>query len=323
MIPLELDPPASLAYRKLLNLTLSPQASKARKPYIQDLVTECLDQVCESGQMDVLHDLTGPVTATLTLAIVGMPASQGRRCAQLMHDMTTIFPGSPEYNEIAQDFGKLLGEIAALVPERRAEPRDDLISHLATATIDGRALSIEEVANVCALVIAGGVETTASLVAHALRWLSEHPEERQRLINDPDLIPSAGEEFLRVFAPVAGMARTATTRTEIAGAMLEAGDRVFLMYGAANLDPAAFDEPAEVRLDRFPNRHVTFGVGSHRCVGAHLARAQIEIILRSVLARMPDFVITEAEPYPDLGMGNGFATMKATFTPTAGSPAQR
>lgn len=318
LIPLELDPPESLLYRRLLSPLMSPNAAKAWEPYVRALVTECLDEVCETGELDVPRDFAGAVSARLTMALVGLPDDGWRDTAQLIHDMVAQPPGTPEFAAVMERLsGRLLVQIAGLIGQRRADPRDDLISRLATATVDGRALTDEEIINIVSLVIGGGVETTASLVAHAIRWLGEHPDQRQRLVDDPSSIPAAGEEFLRAFAPIPGMARTVTQRTEVGGAVIEPGEQVMLLYAAANRDPAAFDEPDEVRLDRSPNRHVAFGIGAHRCVGAHLARMQITVMLEAVLSRMPDITVVEFERYPDIAGGNGYASMRATFTPSA------
>lgn len=135
---------------------------------------------------------------------------------------------------------------------------------------------------------------------------------------DPALIPAAVEEFLRVLAPVQFMSRTATRDVELGGQHIAAGERVMLAFAAANRDPAAFDDPTEVRLDRTPNRHVAFGSGIHRCVGAHLAKVQAVVMLEEVLRRIPDYVVDEERlrPYPSIRAINGYINLPATFTPS-------
>lgn len=148
-------------------------------------------------------------------------------------------------------------------------------------------------------------------MSHALHWLHRNPAERDRLIADPGLLPTAVDEFLRVLAPVQFMSRTATRDVELGGQRIAAGERVMLAFAAANRDPAAFDRPAEMRLDRSPNRHVAFGSGVHRCVGAHLAKVEAVVMLDEILRRIPDYVIDEqaARRYPSIGAINGYIGM--------------
>jgi cytochrome P450 len=151
-----------------------------------------------------------------------------------------------------------------------------------------------------------------------LWWLEEHPEQRQRLIDEPALMEHATEEFLRVFTPVPALARTATTDVELGGQQLCEGDRVLMSFAAANRDPAVFDEPDEAKLDRFPNPHTSFGLGIHRCIGSNLARSWFQLMLRGVLDRMPDYTIDRgaARRNHSIGIINGFINMPATFTPS-------
>lgn len=318
-IPQELDPPASFIYRRLLNPPLSPERSRRREPFIRQVTGACLDRVTPTGRADLVDDLTNPVPAIVTMSILGLPLSQWDRYAMPVHRLTYSPPGSAGAIEAATAVGEMMGVVAQLVRRRRDEPADDLISALATATDDdGELLALDHVIAACGLIIAGGVDTTTALVSHALYWLYQHPDERARLIARPELIPGAVEEFLRVLSPVQFMSRTATRDVRLGGQHIASGDRVMLSFAAANRDPAAFDCPAEVRLDRSPNRHVAFGSGLHRCVGAHLARVQAVVMLEEVLRRIPDYVVAgeQARQYPSIGAINGYIEMPATFTPT-------
>ncbi|WP_368854162.1 cytochrome P450 [Nocardia nova] len=136
--------------------------------------------------------------------------------------------------------------------------------------------------------------------------LYHHPEKRDLLRSDPDLLPKAIEEFLRYFSPVAGLARTATRSCTVGDQKIDAGERVFVSWSSANFDPEAFDDPDEPILDRFPNKHQAFGLGIHRCLGSHFARSEARIVIEEMLRRMPDYVVGDAEPYPSIGVVNGF-----------------
>ncbi len=203
------------------------------------------------------------------------------------------------------------------VQERRAEPQDDLISVFVTMEVDGKLLTDEQILGMCNLVIAGGNDTTTSLLANAFAWLAEHPEQRAWLAEDLSRIPIACEEFLRYYTPTQGLARTVTTDVEIGGQLLNAGDRVLLSFAAANQDPEFFESPDEILLDRWPNKHQAFGLGLHRCLGSNLTRLEFRVVLEEVLARMPDFQVDlgNSHRYPNIGIVNGWNDMPATFTP--------
>jgi cytochrome P450 len=155
------------------------------------------------------------------------------------------------------------------------------------------------------------------VIASGLRWLAQHPEERERLRRDPELLPHAREEMLRYFTPTQGLARTVTRDTEVAGVPLSLGDRVFMSFAAANRDPAVFERPDEMILDRMPNPHTTFGLGVHRCLGSHIAQVELDVVFSEVLRRIPDYVVDEGESkrYATVGIVNGWERMPFTFTP--------
>jgi cytochrome P450 len=318
-VPQELDPPASTVYRRLLNGPFSPERSRQRESFIRRVVTACLDRVCETGTADLVDDLTNPVPAIVTMDVLGLPLAEWERYAAAIHRIVYSPPASPEAAQAAVAVGEMMTEVGKTVVSRRADPADDLISTLAAATdADGQLLPLDHVISTCGLVIAGGVDTTTALVSQALHWLHRHPAERDRLIADPALIPSAVEEFLRAFGAVQFMSRTATRDVVLGGQQIKSGDRVLVSFGAANRDPQVFDEPGQVRIDRSPNRHIAFGYGVHRCVGAHLAKVQAVVMLQEALRRVPDFVIDEerVQRYPSIGVVNGYVNLPATFTPS-------
>ncbi|ETB31004.1 cytochrome P450, partial [Mycobacterium avium subsp. hominissuis 10-5606] len=166
------------------------------------------------------------------------------------------------------------------------------------------------------LLVQGGVDTTSNLVGHALRYLAEHPEDRQRLIDDPTRIPGAIDEFLRYYSPVQTIARTATRDTELGGCPIRKGERVLMSWAGANLDDRVWPDPLEVVLDRTPNRQTSFGIGVHRCLGANLANVMVEVMLGEVLRRIPDYEIAgPVSRYATIGIIHGIDALPVRFAP--------
>ncbi|MFD0971429.1 cytochrome P450 [Plantactinospora endophytica] len=317
-LPLELDPPEYTPYRRLLNPYFSPTAAREAQPFPEQAVDALLDRVCASGRMDLVLDFGNPLPAMATMKLIGLPLDDWHVYAEPMHRVAATPPSAPDYLHNVQIMGQLGGAIAAQVPRLRDEPGEGLLSGLAKATVDGRPLPDEEVVTIALLVIQGGVHTTTALFAHTMLWLAEHPEQRKRLAADPALWEHATEEFVRVFPPAMGFARTVTRDVVVGGQQMRAGDRVMMSFAAANRDPAVFPDPDEVRLDRSPNRHTSFGVGIHRCIGLNHARAWFPLMVRRVFERMPDLVVDrdDAEQNESVGVINGFVTLPATFTPS-------
>jgi len=203
-----------------------------------------------------------------------------------------------------------------VIAERRLHPRDDLLSTLTQVEVEDRGLTDDEVTSILITTLGGGIDTTTALIANALVYLHDHPEHRARLARDESFMTSFCEEMLRYFSPVQGFARTVTEDTDLGGCALRRGDRVFLSWAAANHDPLVFDRPEEIIPERFPNRHTSFGVGAHRCVGSTLARSEFGVVMREVLLRMPDYSLADgAVRYSNIGTANGWHRLPARFTP--------
>jgi cytochrome P450 len=199
----------------------------------------------------------------------------------------------------------------------RAQRRDDLISYMIESAIDEQPLGDDALVDLCFQILAGGVDTTTGLLGSTFVYLDEYPTERARLVGDPMLLRVATEEFLRVFSPLPSNARTVMAQVEFGGQRLCPGERVLALFASANRDEAIFEDPDVVKLDRFPNRHASFGIGIHRCLGSNLARAMFRTIVTEVLTRMPDYRIIPngAQRYTSIALVNGFVSIKATFTP--------
>jgi cytochrome P450/ferredoxin-NADP reductase len=316
--PIELDPPRHAPYRDLINPLLTVEAVAELKPMIARHATRIVDAFIEAGSVDFVRDLTNPLPAAVTLDWLGFPVDDWHRLAGPVHDIFSAVPGTERSMRGVEGLIYLEQRIRELLVERRVEPRDDALSFLVQQTHpEGRPFTDDELTKVVYLLVAGGVDTTTSLTGSTLVWLSQNPAERQKLIENPDLLEVATDEFLRVFAPSQSMARTLLRDAEVGGCPMKAGDRVLIPWVAANHDPDVFPDPEAVRLDRNPKRHLSFGTGVHRCAGAHLARAMFGEMMHQVLTRLPDYRVLPdgLVTYPTRGNQAGWDAIPALFTP--------
>jgi cytochrome P450 len=314
-IPVEVDPPDFYIYRRMLNPLVSPAAAKSLRPAIARWSNYFIDRMIERGACDLTRDFASPVPACVTLEWIGLPTDGWKDFSEAQHNALAYAPGSPEYERAVELKGQVFHDLKQAVEERREDPRDDVISYLVQQQIDGAPLREEVIIPMLTLLIGGGIETTASLVSSVLVHLDLFPEDRERLRADPGLIETATEEFLRVYPPSMGHARTAREDTEIGGCPIKKGDRVFLSWASANRDGNAFENPERVILDRAPNRHYSFGIGIHRCAGSHIARTMFKEMITQILARIPDYRVTDPaslEKYVDQSMFNGYSSIPAT-----------
>ena len=315
-IPVELDPPEHRKYRKLINPLTTPAAVECLRPSIEKYTTRFIDGVIEDGHCDFATIIGVP--AVVTIDWLGLPADDWERYAHAHHAALSELPGSTEFTHaIDVDFPWMEEQLRAAITQRRTEPREDVLSHLLASRIDGRPLTDDEVFAMAELLISGGVGTTASLVAQTLMHLDTDRDLRRDLILHPEKLPRAVEEFLRVFSPTQALARTVTRDAAFRGLRFRAGDRVLLSWASANRDADAFDDPDSVDIDRWPNRHTSFGMGVHRCAGSHLARALAIEMLGRILDRMPDYEILHEEvvPFPHQAVNPGWKEIPARFTP--------
>jgi cytochrome P450 len=314
----ELDPPEHGKYRGLLNITLAPAEVKALLPEIRKWVTFLIDRFIERGRCDFVNDLTSPAAALVTLELLGFPTDEWQRYSGSFHQSIGYPEGSAERMEGYRLVQWVNEQCVAMVAERLAHPTDDATSRFLAQLVDGAPIDPERVEMLLFHLMGGGTETTGSLTASVLNHLAEHPEDRQRLIDEPELLDSATEEFLRVFPPAKAHGRVVIEDTELAGCEMRVGEKVLLSWLSVNRDEEVFGADAtDVVLDRFPNRHSSFSYGPHRCPGSHLARATFQVMLTEVLARMPDYQIVgdEVTRFPKQDMLGGYQTMPATFTP--------
>jgi cytochrome P450 len=315
-IPIEFDPPEFRKYRKVVNPIAAPAAIDRMAPMIKRYTTWFIDQVIEAGECDLAQVIGVP--SIVTVDWLGLPVKDWKRYSFAHHAVLAAVPGSEEYERATKvELPALSEQMREVIAARRAEPTGDLISYLVQQEVDGRPLTDEEVFSMIELILAGGVGTTASLVSQALVWLYQHQDVRQDLIDHPEKLERAVEEFLRYFSPTQALARTVAKEAEFHGVDVHVGDRVLLAWGSANRDSDAFDNADQLDIERWPNRHTAFGVGIHRCLGSHLGRAMAHELLSQILERMPDYVVDldNVKPYPHQGTNTGWQSIPATFTP--------
>jgi cytochrome P450 len=321
---IEMDPPEYTPLRKALVPWFSRKAAADRAEITQTITDYVLDQIIDRGSCDLTEDVAVPIPALLTMDLVGFPFSEADKMADMFHRHTYIPPNTPERDELNAEVARFSELLHARTAARRANPTGDLLSFLANVEIDGELLSLEEIAGHAFLVLIGGIDTTTALLSNTFIHLQQHPEERARLLADPLLLETAFDEYMRYYSPVPGLARTVTRDCVLSGQQLRENDRLWISWAAANLDEGVFADATAVRLDRTPNRHVAFGTGIHRCIGANVAKVTWKIVTRRVLERIGDYVLDLAgcAPFPTVGTGAGYLSTPATFTPGARVGAQ-
>jgi cytochrome P450 len=315
---LEMDDPEHRFYRTALNPYLSPAAVRRWEPFVDEIVRACIDDRIETGQIDFVDDLANVVPAVLTLAMLGVDLEKWTIYNEPAHASVYTRPDSPDAPRVRELYMAMSIDLFNNLVEIRDSPRPGIIDALAKLRIEGDAPPDIELIGMLNLLIGGGFDTTTALTAHALEWLSQHPEQRSRLSADrATLLDPATEEFLRYFTPAPGDARTIAQDMSIGGVNLKEGDRLWLSWAMANRDPAVFADPDEVVLDRKGNRHFSFGLGIHRCIGSNVARTVFKSMLTAVLDRMPDYqcVAEGTVHYDTIGVIQGMRHLPATFTP--------
>jgi cytochrome P450 len=286
------DPPDHARLRALVTKAFAPKATEALRPRIQQLVDELLDAVLPRGEMDIIQDFAYPLPAIVIAEILGVPPA-ARDDFKRWSDSILSFQGagvvSPELlDRVQDDLLAMRAFLAALLDDRRARPRDDLLTHLVRAEIEGDRLTPAELLTTSVLLLIAGHETTTNTITNTLYCLLRHPEQMARLRAEPRLLPSAVEEGLRFESPLQRNPRRMAADCEYAGAPLRRGDYVLQIFGSANRDPRVFPDPDRFDLARTPNRHLAFGFGIHFCVGAPLARLEAPIALATLLRRLPN-----------------------------------
>ncbi len=296
-----LDPPRHGPMRRVASRRFTPRALRAQAEEVERITLEILDQASTDGEVRDC-DFVEAVAAPLPLAVIAWVVGAPREDWKLLYRLTNEVIGKddPEYRRPGESPGQTMmrarGEIHAymgrLIEQRRGDPKDDLVSDLIRAEIDGEPLSEQQLLAYCELMVEAGNETTRNAISRGLLAFCEHRGEWERLRANPELLPDAVEEILRWVSPIAHFTRTATEDCEVKGFDIREGDQVALFWASANRDEEVFEDPFEFRIDRRPNPHLAFGVGEHFCMGAHVARVELEAIFRHLLGRLKSFEVS-------------------------------
>lgn len=310
------DPPLHTRMRRMVSRDFTPAAARALRPRIDELAVRILDEVVERGECDLVADIAGEMPSFVIAELLGIPLEDGR---QLYHLTETLHAASSAVGIEAQQaaFGQMFGYAQQVYAAKREAPADDLASLLATGELEGHPVDEVDFFLWFLLLVDAGGDTTRNLVGGGMHALFQHPDQLHALRQDPDgLLPTAIEELLRYVSPVVYMRRRANHDTELRGTPIAAGDRVVMYYGAANRDPDVFDRPHELDLRRTPNHHLAFGGGGpHFCMGAHIARIEVDALLRQVLARLDDLQPAGVEQWLASNFISGPTHLPVTFRP--------
>lgn len=288
--PITSDPPFHAEARRLILEALGPKAVARLEPITRAWCEELLDRVAGQSVVDAAADYAENIPGRIVCHILGFPLDD----ADLLKDYVQLELVDLPFFDRPMPRVMMFEYLRDQVFDHVANPRDDLTSHLLASTHSGEPLELTHVGGTMALLIIAGIDTTWSSIGAALWHLAQHPEDRDRLINEPDLMPVAIEELLRAYAPVT-MARKVIDDVEIGGCPMAKGDWVLLPFPAANRDPEYFDRADEVVIDRAENRHATFGLGIHRCAGSNLARMEMRVAIETWLDRYPSFRLDDPD----------------------------
>jgi cytochrome P450 len=291
--PISSDPPFHGVARRLLLKAFSPQAVEAFEPYTRDLAHRLIDEFEDKGQCDAAVQYSQQIPPKVISHLMGLDETMGEQFITWVRNVLEFGATDPELR--ARTGLEMLRFWFAEIARRRAEPSNDFMSWLLQQDLDGVPVDDDHAASTFNLLLVAGIDTTWSSIGASLWHLATHPDDRKRLVEEPELMPTAVEELLRVYSPVT-MGRLATEDVTVNGVTIPAGSRVLMNFPAANRDPEVFPDPDTVVIDRAQNRHVAFGIGIHRCAGSNLARMEMQVALSVFLERIPEFGLDDRAP---------------------------
>lgn len=291
--PISADPPLHKPFKQLILPLFSPKAVETYRPFTEKLANNLIDQIIDNGTVaDGAVDYAQQLPPRVIAYIIGIDETRADEFTEWVRGILEQGQANPEirlkYRRIIRDY------FQEMIAERRRNPRDDAISKLMEAKIEGESLSDYTIIGVCFLLLVAGIDTTWSSIGSALFHFGTKTDHRNRMYAEPELFPTAIEELLRFYSPVK-MARRVLEPVAFGGVEMQPGDKVIMNFPAANRDPEVFENPDEVMLDREQNRHIAFGVGIHRCAGSNLARMEMDVALRTWFNRIKDFEVIQPE----------------------------
>jgi cytochrome P450 len=286
------DAPDHTPERRLMLPFFAPKAVEKYREHTQELCRKLIREFIEDGRADIAGEYARQIPPRIIALILGIDP-------EMSDEFTTWVQGVLELGlqdeEVREHYAEIIRNFFVdEIKDRIENPGDDLISFLLGVEIDGEKVPMHVIRGNVGLMLVAGIDTTWSSIGSALWHLASHPEDRRRLVEEPELIPTAVEEFLRAYSPVS-MARVATQDTMLGDREVKEGERIVLSFPAANRDPEAFENPEEIIIDRQVNRHVAFGSGIHRCAGSNLARLEMQVAIAEFLAMVPEFELEDPE----------------------------
>lgn len=291
--PITMDPPEHTKYRAPLQKTFSPRAAVNQIEEIRALADDLIDKVIDQGHCDFIPAIAEPLPVTVFLRMMGLPISRLAEFRELVHE----FLAKTLENEMnAASMSRKIAD--AMLPDilaRKDDPRDDIISLLWATQIDGELMTVELMEDYAVLLFIAGLDTVINGMGFGIRHLAQHPELQAELRANPERIPDAAEELLRRYSFTIPMRRVVAD-TQLAGRQLKENDWIALFIPGADLDPREFPNPEEFDLERENKVHIAFGTGVHRCLGAHLARVELQVLYQQILKRLPEFRLDPGKP---------------------------
>jgi cytochrome P450 len=315
------DPPRHTLLRRMVNKAFTHKAVRRLEPHIRGLVTNILDDVCERGECDFVMDISRLLPLEVICEMVGVPEGDWEAMFELSNRVLGF--DDPEYGDISEDLSveemqmsfDLFAYLSSMCEARRKDPKDDVLSVLVHGDVDGEKLRDDEIFLFFLLLILAGNETTRNATSGGMLAMMENPAQRQRLIDDPSLMPLAIEETVRWTSPVVHFTRRATKDVEIRGQLIKKDEDVCLWYPSANRDEDVFENSETFDVGRTPNDHIAFGKGEHFCLGANLARLELRVIFEEMLRRIPDMELAGPPERLRSNFIGGIKRMPVRFTP--------
>jgi cytochrome P450 len=291
--PITSDPPFHTDSRRMLLPYFAPKAVERMESATRSIATSLLDAIEGDSTTNAADTYAKHIPVLVIASMLGLPSEDEDMFTQWAIDI--LQSGDTDFATRTRATKEVLAYFTEITARRRNELSDDLVSDLIRTPLpNGDPLTDKHIAGTGFLLLLAGIDTTWSSIGASILHLATHPEDRQRLVDEPELIPTAVEEFLRAYSPVT-MARVAAHDAEIGGCPVSAGDKVLLPFGAGNRDPEQFEQADEIVIDRAENRHFAFGIGIHRCLGSNLARMELRVALEEWLLRFPNFELTAGE----------------------------
>lgn len=292
MPPLEVDPPRHAKFRTVLAPAFSPRSISALEPQIRGLTASLIGKFLPDKRCELVADLTAPLPTGIFTQIMGLPIEDAEQFYKWKNIINHESRTDNDPDAAGRATRETIGYLKTVLDARRAEPKEDIATQLVQAQLGGEPIEEDEMLRMAFLLFLGGLDTVTSALTFAFAHLAANPADRARIVADPGIIPSAVEEMLRRNAVIM-IGRVAAEDVEVGGRKFSAGDRILCNSIAANRDKRQFPDPEQVLLDRAPNRHVSFGMGPHRCVGSHLAREELRIVLEEFHKLIPDYRLAD------------------------------